>query len=102
MSESVLGYLSLLILIGTGWVFYTAWHEHQYINQLQYVIADCDLTVQLANGMIDSGNKQIADAKEKDWSNYSAMGYALQDLYPMETQENPCWAPTYRSILSYL
>lgn len=96
--KSYLGVFFWLILYGIGWLGFTAYKEHIYIQNLQGTISDCSYYIQDANGTIDSLNDQIRSANSEAWSDYDTMGYALRDLYTGFKSNSDCTIPDYNDV----
>jgi len=77
----------LLVILILGWLKYNNLKEENaaltnQIDEYQYALGQ-------ANENIDEANSIIEDAQNYAWSSYEEMGYALDNLYTIDTISEP-------------
>ncbi|PIU99210.1 hypothetical protein COS59_00975 [Candidatus Wolfebacteria bacterium CG03_land_8_20_14_0_80_36_15] len=77
----------LLVILILGWLKYNNLKEENaaltnQIDEYQHALGQ-------ANENIDEANSIIEDAQNYAWSSYEEMGYALDNLYTIDTISEP-------------
>ncbi len=91
--------IGAVIVIALLWV----WQNYKVINKLEkdityaesqteeceYELRDYQDALEEANNSIEEANSQIEDAQYTAWSSYDDMGEFLENLYTVETVNEP-------------
>lgn len=91
--------IGIIIVIASIWI----WQNYKTINILEeekldieaqfedceYRVRDFQSALEEANNNIEEANSQIEEAQWYAWSSYNDMGYVLDNLYIVETVDEP-------------
>ncbi len=82
---------ALIIFFALSWMkqYKTIEQQKNTIAHQEDLISEYDDALDEANDNIDDANSIIEDAQGAAWSSYEDMGYALDNLYTVDTVSKP-------------
>jgi len=90
--NSYKGTIIVVILIAGIWIWSLYGDIKELKNEnfyLQDSLSSYQYALEEANNNIDEANSIIEDAQNYAWANYEEMGYALENLYTVDTISEP-------------
>ena len=89
-SKKVLIY-GVVIFLVLSWMnqYKTIEHQEDTIARQEDLLSEYEDALDEANDNIDEANSMIEDAQWQAWSSYEDMGYALDNLYTVDTISKP-------------
>lgn len=87
MGSSKTWTIILAIILIFLWIKYSSLKEKN--EQLSDLVAEYQYALEQANENIEGANSIIEDAQGYAWSSYEDMGYALENLYTVDTIFDP-------------
>ena len=92
--EDPLGGFGIVLIISLIWLGITDYNQNKTISEMSGIISQCSGAIDDANNNIQNLNSQIDDVQSLAWSDYDAMGYALENLSNGQEVHNPCTVPS--------
>ena len=83
----------VVVFLALVWMkqYKTIGQQKDAIADYEYSLVRYERALEEANNNIEEANSTIEDAQGSAWSSYEDMGYALDNLYTVDTVSGPGW-----------